>query len=351
MCFVWISEQTAIIYLYNINWLVFISETQSVYCAVRAECLNTIGDNLSVYNCKWNLMRQFSVRGLLRRVLTRLRFEEGILPPKHKSRTLDLPIYCLSRFFFWFSLWRCKSYLMEWYSHWRSTTDECCLTYEALDQRQWSTHVCMRQQSVKQCALISWFSSLWARTQLKGLKHDTIYVISLSHTSPTLNTTLSFIHASYQLHILQDRSVIVSPVVAGRPAWSKLHTTSCLQMLGTTEQTLVATATRRLVFVHPCCNVIFVSRCALSDGLCTVQCCGAIMWVRHVTLQNSHLLGSAHCIVITTLLYQTCYKVRYSVFWDFTQRKLVVIYRRFGTTYRYHLQGSRSFNLFGLLDP
>ena len=35
MCFVWISEQTAIISPYNINWLVFITETESVYCAVR----------------------------------------------------------------------------------------------------------------------------------------------------------------------------------------------------------------------------------------------------------------------------------------------------------------------------
>ena len=39
MCFVWISEQTAIISLYNINWLVFITETESVYCAVRTEYL------------------------------------------------------------------------------------------------------------------------------------------------------------------------------------------------------------------------------------------------------------------------------------------------------------------------
>ena len=30
MCFVWISEQTAII-----NWLVFVTEAESVYCAVR----------------------------------------------------------------------------------------------------------------------------------------------------------------------------------------------------------------------------------------------------------------------------------------------------------------------------
>ena len=39
MCFVWISEQTAIISLYSINWLVCITETESVYCAVRTGCL------------------------------------------------------------------------------------------------------------------------------------------------------------------------------------------------------------------------------------------------------------------------------------------------------------------------
>jgi hypothetical protein len=42
MCFVWISQQTAIISLYSINWLVFITETQWVYCAV--------GLNLYTYN-------------------------------------------------------------------------------------------------------------------------------------------------------------------------------------------------------------------------------------------------------------------------------------------------------------
>ena len=35
-CFVWIWEQTVIISLYSINWLVFITETECVYCAVRA---------------------------------------------------------------------------------------------------------------------------------------------------------------------------------------------------------------------------------------------------------------------------------------------------------------------------
>jgi len=36
MCFVWIWEQTAIISLYSINWLVCITETECVYCAVRS---------------------------------------------------------------------------------------------------------------------------------------------------------------------------------------------------------------------------------------------------------------------------------------------------------------------------
>jgi hypothetical protein len=39
MCFVWISEQTAIISVCSINWLVFITETECVYCAVRVEYL------------------------------------------------------------------------------------------------------------------------------------------------------------------------------------------------------------------------------------------------------------------------------------------------------------------------
>ena len=39
MCFVWISEQTAIISLYNNNRLVFITQTEGVYCAVRTGSL------------------------------------------------------------------------------------------------------------------------------------------------------------------------------------------------------------------------------------------------------------------------------------------------------------------------
>ena len=36
MCFVWIWEQTVIISLYSIDWLVFITETECVHCAVRS---------------------------------------------------------------------------------------------------------------------------------------------------------------------------------------------------------------------------------------------------------------------------------------------------------------------------
>jgi len=39
LCFVWIWEQTAISSLYSVNWLVFITENDCVYCAVRAGSL------------------------------------------------------------------------------------------------------------------------------------------------------------------------------------------------------------------------------------------------------------------------------------------------------------------------
>ena len=48
MCFVWISEQTAIISLYSINWLVCITETECVYCAVRTGYLNVTEVNPSL---------------------------------------------------------------------------------------------------------------------------------------------------------------------------------------------------------------------------------------------------------------------------------------------------------------
>ena len=38
-CFVRISEQTAAFALYIVNWLVFITVVESVYSAVRTDCL------------------------------------------------------------------------------------------------------------------------------------------------------------------------------------------------------------------------------------------------------------------------------------------------------------------------
>jgi hypothetical protein len=46
MCFAWISEQRTIISLYSINWLVFITQTECVYCEVRTGSLNIIQVNL-----------------------------------------------------------------------------------------------------------------------------------------------------------------------------------------------------------------------------------------------------------------------------------------------------------------
>jgi hypothetical protein len=42
MCFVWISEQTVTFALYCINWLVFITVVESVYCAIRTGSLYII---------------------------------------------------------------------------------------------------------------------------------------------------------------------------------------------------------------------------------------------------------------------------------------------------------------------
>ena len=44
MCFVWISEQTVTFVLYIINRLAFITEVESVYCAVRNESLYRVID-------------------------------------------------------------------------------------------------------------------------------------------------------------------------------------------------------------------------------------------------------------------------------------------------------------------
>jgi len=78
MCFVWIWEKTAIISLYNINWLVCITETQCVYCAVRSTIffnnafIRNVGNALrsDAASCRVErLNRQHGERGRSRRFL------------------------------------------------------------------------------------------------------------------------------------------------------------------------------------------------------------------------------------------------------------------------------------------
>jgi len=53
VCSVWIAEQTAIISLYSINWLVFITETECVYCAVRTGSFYVIQVSVSFSRIKY----------------------------------------------------------------------------------------------------------------------------------------------------------------------------------------------------------------------------------------------------------------------------------------------------------
>ena len=41
LCFVWLSEQTVTSALYIFNKLVFVTEVESVYCAVRTVCIES----------------------------------------------------------------------------------------------------------------------------------------------------------------------------------------------------------------------------------------------------------------------------------------------------------------------
>jgi hypothetical protein len=62
MCFIWISEQTGIISVCSINWLVFITEMESVYCAVRTESSDIIDVKFSLKTVNLFLyQRSFSV--------------------------------------------------------------------------------------------------------------------------------------------------------------------------------------------------------------------------------------------------------------------------------------------------
>jgi len=67
MRFAWISEQTAIISLYSINLSVFITEAESVYCAVRTGSLNQTATVKRLINMRlsrnWTLVQSALVGG------------------------------------------------------------------------------------------------------------------------------------------------------------------------------------------------------------------------------------------------------------------------------------------------
>ena len=87
MCFVWISEQTAIISLYNINWLVFIIETECVYCAVRTRSLKTVMVNLCFVPVS-NPSKSVWIFG--QKSVTRTGFSSSIYVPSCQCQSIPL---------------------------------------------------------------------------------------------------------------------------------------------------------------------------------------------------------------------------------------------------------------------
>jgi hypothetical protein len=55
LCVLYGSQKRKIISLHSINWPVFITETECVYCAVRTEYLNTIQINFILQDFEGNI--------------------------------------------------------------------------------------------------------------------------------------------------------------------------------------------------------------------------------------------------------------------------------------------------------
>ena len=64
MCFVFIWEQTATCATYRINWLGFITEMKSVYCAVRTGSLNKAVCNSYLKPTGHVMHQQFNIQQL-----------------------------------------------------------------------------------------------------------------------------------------------------------------------------------------------------------------------------------------------------------------------------------------------
>ena len=102
MCFVWIWEQTAIISLYNINCLVFITVTQCVYCAVRTGYLNII--RFFSFGCAKTLSASFSHLALPPVHCGRQSSIGTVLSPTATLFTLSISVHQRSTLIFTYSL-------------------------------------------------------------------------------------------------------------------------------------------------------------------------------------------------------------------------------------------------------
>ena len=96
-CFVWISEQTAIISLYNINWLVF----TGVYCAVRTGSSSRCIWRQSV---KWTTSCvEFTLKGwimLLLRTAQSINYPPILMPSRTLHRNAPFRLTSVSWFHF-----------------------------------------------------------------------------------------------------------------------------------------------------------------------------------------------------------------------------------------------------------
>jgi hypothetical protein len=101
MLFVWIAEQTVIISLYSVSWLVFITETECVYCAVRTGYFNVS----LILIVKWFGVCLFSHRTGLSHVLflfdllasVKLECKVNLPFPETQSQTLNFTDYSVDK--------------------------------------------------------------------------------------------------------------------------------------------------------------------------------------------------------------------------------------------------------------
>jgi len=138
MCIVWNTEQTAIISLYSINWLVCIAEMESVYCAVRTGYLTIIRVNI----CLWSVKIQIKKKNLTFRTLkVRENVQLSLCVIKYESWKPKVELaLCLHAFLF-----------SEFDLHWQVSSEARQLYHSGKNK---STHS-FRAVEKRKCLLLS----------------------------------------------------------------------------------------------------------------------------------------------------------------------------------------------------